>query len=577
MSDISINSQQIQIIMDVVHDGMIVIQDEDIIMSNPIFAEMLDFEIDDLLDLPFDDVLDSLSRRHDAEKIERFLSGEALSCFTTRLSSKNGSTIHVEIKPTILTVDGRPSILASVRNISTQIALESAVTELENRFATLYDMSPVAYFTLNRDGIVEQVNAAAEELLGCEAEDILGKALAEFLPEPKVGYDIGADIIREVMRGKSVTGLEMEMKSKNNRTIWVSASSRALASGVDRPTEIGFTAIDISRRRATEQRLREESERANLYLDVMTSDLNMTNQNVLFVLEDLSISLDLPDRLKILISETSWSLRNSARMIANMGVLISLDHEPPMKTRTKLLPHFNKAIREARRDFEWKQIDIKSNIPDDGFEVNGHAFIWYIFFNIIHFSGTIERAQDVTLEINADLTEIDDMVRIEFIDHNLDIPDEQKTLIFRRGGETEDLPSGTGIGLAVVDRYISDLGGRIWIEDMVPGNSSKGSKFIILLPIWREAIKIPTIMYYKSEHCVFCGPVLDSLTAVLNELGIGTTYMQVINVDDPNCEVNEKDLPALPTLQMGNEQLSGFLSEDDLRSAISKLIFMSGG
>ncbi|TFG34648.1 PAS domain S-box protein [Candidatus Thorarchaeota archaeon] len=576
MSDISMDSQQIQKIMNVVHEGMIVVQDEDIVMTNAVFLQMLDCEIDDILDSPFDEVVDSLSKRHDAEKIENFLSGEILSDFTTRLSSKSGITIHVEIRPTLITIDGQSSILASVRNISTQIALESAVTELENRFATLYDMSPVAYFTLNRNGIVEQVNAAAEELLGYAAEDILGKPLAEFFPEPRPGYDVGADIIREVMRGKSITGLEMEMLHKNDRTIWVSVSSRALSSGVDKPIEIGFTAIDVTKRKVTEQRLREESERANLYLDLMTSDLNMTIQNVLFALEDLSISLDLPDRLKILISETAWSLRSSARMIANMGVLISLDHEPPVKTKTKLLPHFNKAIREATRDFEWKNIDVKTHISDPGFEVNGHAFIWYIFFNIIHFSGSIERTQDVSLEINAVLTEIDEIVRIEFIDRNLDIPDEQKTLIFRREGKTEELPGGIGIGLTVVDRYISDLGGRIWIEDIELGDSSKGCKFVVLLPVWREAIKIPTIMFYKSDHCVFCGPVLDSLTAVLNEFGIGSPYLQVINVDEPSCDVNEDDLPALPTIQMGNELLSGFLSDDDLRSAISKLIFTAG-
>ena len=573
---VSSDSQLVQKIMDVVHDGMVVIESKDIIMVNPVFAEMLDHEVDDILDMPFDEILDPVSKRHDADKIEAFLSGQSIPQFTTRLSSKKGDPVHVEIRPTTIIVDGQSFILASIRNISTQIALESAVTELENRFATLYDMSPVAYFTLNRNGIVEQVNEAAEELLGCDAEEILGKSLAEFLPAPKLGYDPGADIIREVLRGKSVTGLEMEMRHKSDRSIWVSASSRALSPGVDKPIEIGFTAVDITRRRATEQHLREESQRANMYLDVMTTDLNMTNQNVLFALEDLTISLDLPERLKNLISETSWSLRYAARMIANMGVLISLDHEPPAKTKTKLLPHFNKAIREATRDFEWKKIHIKSNIVDAELSVNGHAFIWYIFFNIIHFSGRMENRDEIRIEINALLTETDDTIRIEFLDRELDLSDEQKTLIFRRAEDSKNLPSGTGIGLTVVDRYISDLGGRIWVEDIDPDDPSSGSRFVILMPSWKEALKIPNIMYYKSDHCVFCGPVLDSLMAVLNELGISTSYLQIINVDDPTCDVNEGDLPALPTIQMGKEQLSGFLSEDDLRSAVSKMLFLSG-
>ena len=376
-----------------------------------------------------------------------------------------------------------------------------------------------------------------------------------------------------MLRGKSVKDLEMEMRRSDDKTIWISASSRALESGSDKHITIGFTAVDITRRRATEQTLRQESERANLYMEVMTNDLNMTNQNVLFALEDLSISVELPERLQGLLSETSWSLRSAARMIANMGVLIPLDHEPPVKSKTKLLPHFKKAVREATRDFEWKTLEIKSNIEDISFEVNGHAFMWYIFFNIIHFSSRTDTSEKVKLEINAELTETDDMLRIEFIDYGPGIPDEQKSQIFRRNGSSDDRLEGKGLGLTLVDRYITDLGGRIWVEDRISKNPSKGSKFVILLPLWKESIQIPPILYYKSEHCIFCGPVLSTLTTVLNELGLGTSSLQVINVDEADATVTEEDLPALPTIQMGTEQLSGFLSEDDLREAVSKMLF----
>ena len=577
MSDATQDTQWIQKVMDVVHDGLIVLQDEDIVMANDIFSDMLGYPNDDVIDIAFDDIIEPQSRKRERELFEKLYSGETLSQFPTRFISKNGQIVHVEIKPTAVTFDGAPAVLACIRNVSTQVALETTVTELENRFAALYDMSPIAYFMLSREGTIEQVNAAAEELLGFDAEDLIGKPISQYLPEPKPGYDPAAEIVREVLRGKSVKGLEMEMFRGDGKTIWISASSRALDSGSDRPVSIGFTAVDITRRRGMEQKLRTESERANLYMEVMTSDLNMTNQNVLFALEDLSISLDLPERLQTLLSETSWSLRNAARMIANMGVLISLDHEPPMKTKTKLLPHFNKAIREATRDFEWKTLDVKSNISDTTYEVNGHAFMWYIFFNIIHFSGRFDTSDNVKLEINAEMTESNDMLRIEFLDSGPGIPDDQKSQIFRREGSTGVKLEGKGLGLILVDRYISDLGGRIWVEDRNPNDLTEGSKFVILLPLWKDVIQIPPIMYYKSDHCIFCGPVLATLNSVLNELGIGTSTIQIINVDEPDSQIAEEELPALPTIQMGMDQLSGFLSEDDLREAVSKMIFMSGG
>lgn len=562
--------------MEVVSDGFVVLQDEDIILANSAFTDMLGYSSDDLLDTAFEDLIDPKSRKRDQDMIEALVTGEHATRFITRLLAKDKNVLHVEITPTEIKLEGEPAIIAVVKNITSQMELEAAVTELEKRFATLYDMSPVAYLTLNREGNIEQVNAAAEELLGSPADKLIGRSLSEFLPDPEPLYDPGADIVREALRGKSISGLEIQMKRGDDKVIWVNLSSSPLTSGTERVNEIGLTAFDVTTRRGVEQRLRHESERANLYMEVMSSDLNMTNQNVLFAMEDLSISLDLPDRLKSLLDETSWGVRSAGRMIANMGVLISLGQAPPEKVETRLQPHFNKAVREATRDFSWKTLDIKSNIPDQSYDVVGHAFMWYIFFNIIHYSASEDPNTTVELEITADFTEDGDMVRIEFVDHGPGIPDEHKDQIFRRTGGPEEQLAGKGLGLTLVDRYIEHLGGRVWVEDRVPKDPSKGSKFIVLLPAWKEELKIPPIMFYKSEHCVFCGPVLESLTAILTEMSISPSNINLINVDDPESEVSEDDLPALPTINVGAKQLSGFVSEDDLRAEITSMLLMSG-
>lgn len=563
-------------VMEVVRDGFVVIQDEDIILTNCAFTDMLGYEKDSLQDTAFEDLIDSMSRNRDQEMIEALVTGENATRFITRLTSKDNNVLHVEITPTEIKLEGEPAIIATVRNITSQVELQAAVTELENRFATLYDMSPVAYFTLNRNGNIEQVNAAAEELLGVGAENIIGRSLSEFLPDPVPLYDPGADIVKEALRGKGVSGLEIQMKRGDGKIIWANISSSPLTSGTEKESEIGLTAFDVTTRRGVEQRLRHESERANLYMEVMSSDLNMTIQNVLFTLEDLSISVDLPDRLRGLLSETGWSLRSASRMIANMGGLMSLGQAPPNKVQTRLQPHFNKAVRMATHDFEWKTINIESNIPKQSFDVVGHAFMWSIFFNIIHYCASEDTSTTVELEIKADVTEDGDNVRIEFLDRGPAIPDELKDQIFRRTGGPEEQLAGKGLGLTVVDRYIEHLGGSVWVEDRDPSDPSQGSKFIVLLPAWREELKIPPIMFYKSDHCVFCGPVLESLTVVLKEMNINPSNIHIVNVNDPDSEVSEDELPALPTILMGQKQLAGFMSEDDLRVEVSTMLLMSG-
>ncbi|MHA2360186.1 MAG: PAS domain-containing sensor histidine kinase, partial [Candidatus Thorarchaeota archaeon] len=502
MTDEKQNTSWLHRVMEVVRDGFVVIQDEDIILTNSAFTDMLGYERDGLLDSEFEDLIDSKSQNRDKDLIEAFVTGENATRFITRLAAKDGNVLHVEITPTEIKLEGEPAVIATVRNITSQMELEAQVSELENRFAALYDMSPVAYFTLNRNGNIEQVNEAAEDLLGCDAEVLIGQSLSEYLPDPEPLYDPGADIVREVLRGNPVTGLELQMKRGDEKLIWVNISSRALISGTEKPDEIGITAFDVTSRRNFEERLREESERANLYMEVMSSDLNMTNQNVIFALEDLSISMDLPERLKGVLSETSWTVRSAGRMIANMGVLISLGQNPPDKVLTRLQPHFNKAVREATRDFSWKTLQVNSNIQNQSFDVVGHAFLWYIFFNIIHYSASTDTSSTVEIDIQAELTEDRDMIRIEFLDRAPAIPDELKDQIFRRTGGPEEEFAGKGLGLTVVDRYIDDLGGRVWVENRVKSDPSKGSKFVILVPAWKEQLKVPQIVFYKSDHCV---------------------------------------------------------------------------
>ena len=558
-------------VMSVVQEGIVIIQDEDIIQFNPAFAALLDYEEDELLDLPFEDIIDSLSKRHDRTEIDALFEGKTNATFSTRLVSKKGDIIQVEINPTNVVVDGAPAILAAVKDLSRQIELETAVIELENRFATLYDMSPIAYFTLNRSGVIEQVNEAGEVLFGCTGEEIIGKTLDEFTPDPEDKYNPGADIIREVLRGKSIGGIELEMKRNDGRSIWVNVSSRALDTDSTRPTEIGLMAVDISRRKGAEERLKEERERANLYLEIMTNDLNVIHHNALFALEEMNMSSDLTQREQDILTESSWNIRRASRLIANMRVLLALRHSSPTKSKTDLYPHIKRACSETDRDFDTRKLVIDSDIKSGQYEIVGHAFLWNAFFNIIHNTMMFDIRPEVEVKITAKFTDVDDMVRIEFIDNGPGILDDRKTHVFKRPG-TSQSDIGRGLGLTVADRYIDDLGGKVWIEDTVSNEPSKGCKVISLIPLWVEEFDIPPITFYKSEHCVFCSPVLESLTGILQEMGINTRAIDLIDIDDPSSGVSADDLPALPTIRMGAAELTGFVPEDDLRSALMTMM-----
>jgi signal transduction histidine kinase len=39
-----------------------------------------------------------------------------------------------------------------------------------------------------------------------------------------------------------------------------------------------------------------------------------------------------------------------------------------------------------------------------------------------------------------------------------------------------------GLGLYLVKTLVDSYGGRVWVEDRVPGDRTKGARFVVMLP-----------------------------------------------------------------------------------------------
>ncbi len=74
-------------------------------------------------------------------------------------------------------------------------------------------------------------------------------------------------------------------------------------------------------------------------------------------------------------------------------------------------------------------------------------------------------------------------LKVEFIDNGIGIEDSRKTIIFTRGSKENNYVGGMGIGLSLVNLIVARFEGKIWVEDKFKGDSTRGSNFIVMLPI----------------------------------------------------------------------------------------------
>lgn len=558
------------------NDGIIVIQDETIMLANPAFQRMLGYDDDPLVGRPITDLLETATAHLYSEVQEKFDWGEwGRPSFRIRFLKRNGTVLNVEISTSDFIHKGKPAILGIVRDITHQMELEAAIDSSETRYRALYDSSPIAYFSLSLIGNILQANKAAEHLLGYEAGDLLRRNLSSFLPSDDQ-EEIVRQVVSEVAQGKSVEDFEMQMKKSDGSSHWVSVTANLLEYP-DKSSTIALMALDADRRKNAETREEDERARANLYLEIMTHDQNNINQSLLFSIGLLENSPDTPERFKPMVYESSWNVRRSGRMIANLRALLRIANDPPTREKVDVNTYLQLALENVRRDYHWKTLELKSNIKDALFEVAGHQYLEHVCFNILHNAMTYDERDVVEIDINAEVLDQVKMVRIDFADRGIGVPDNAKEFIFRRTGSPEDQIVGRGLGLTLVDQILKNIGGMIRVEDRIKGDHTQGATFVVLLPMWVETPELhcgrnTCITFYKSNHCVFCDPAFEILTSVLESFGVPQSMVEILNVDDPQVEVTEDELPTLPYIKICNEELSGFISETAIRSAVMNLM-----
>jgi len=74
-------------------------------------------------------------------------------------------------------------------------------------------------------------------------------------------------------------------------------------------------------------------------------------------------------------------------------------------------------------------------------------------------------------------------LQIEFIDNSIGIHDSLKELIFERIYKENRTVSGIGLGLSLVKKILNFYDAKIWVENRIPEDYSKGTKFTLTFPI----------------------------------------------------------------------------------------------
>jgi two-component system NtrC family sensor kinase len=210
------------------------------------------------------------------------------------------------------------------------------------------------------------------------------------------------------------------------------------------------------------KRLEVANDETNLYLDIMTHDINNVNTAALSYLDLLTTGLEHENKkfADIVIK----SINQSIEIIGNVSTIRKIHEQKTALKPVKL----DSVIRNEILHFSNTKIQYAGTeavvLADD--------LLGQVFTNLI---GNSVKFCGENGEITIMVGEQDNNILITVADNGPGISDQMKPQVFDRFRKGKSKKSGKGLGLFITRHLLEGYGGRIWAEDRVPGHQDQGT------------------------------------------------------------------------------------------------------
>ncbi|HEY3272989.1 MAG TPA: PAS domain S-box protein [Methanocella sp.] len=408
--------------------------------------------------------------------------------FDHRIITREGEARYVRTEGEVVRdVARRPlKVIGVTQDITERKLIEAALRESEEKFRVLSESSPFGILVTQNDRIV-YANPAVVAVSGYTNEEFRQMDYWGIIhPDSR---NMSREYTLARLRGEQAPSrYELSFLAKSGKEKWV--ESFPIVIMYNGQPAILMTLIDITDRKAGEEALKESKADVDLYLDLMSHDINNMNMiatgNIEFAICRLQSKggLDADDRL--LLERSIETLRGASRLIDNVR---KLRKEKRGEYKTKIID-VETVLRESVAHYSGvpgRDVTIRLSC-EPGCRVHANELLKDVFLNLIG-NAIKHSGGPLTIDVNATRTVTDGiefcMVTIE--DTGPGIPDDRKRWLMDQTPAPVPRSTGQEFGLRLVKSLVDDFHGRFLLEDRVPGDYGRGSRFVVMLPAGEDA------------------------------------------------------------------------------------------
>lgn len=205
------------------------------------------------------------SREEAIRDFEEVAKGHDAYLARYKVITVKGKEIYVESIGKIITYEGKPANLLSLRDVTARMRAEEAIRQNETRFSALIQNSSDIIRVLDQDGLVVYESDSAERILGYPQGYMVGKNPLDYI-HPDDLAQVNQDLQGVFDRTNSGIPSEFRIRKADGEYIWVEALASNL---LDVPSVNGIvvTTRPIQQRKEAEDALRKSEQRLRLALE----------------------------------------------------------------------------------------------------------------------------------------------------------------------------------------------------------------------------------------------------------------------------------------------------------------------
>ncbi len=366
---------------------------------------------------------------------------------------------------------------------------EEVLQKNEEMLRRVIDTSPVPMVLHNEAGNVLYLNKKFTETFGYTIEDIPSLTAWWTHAYPDEEY-------REFVKKRWFIAIDYAIKNNariDPRDVDVTCKDGSIRHILSEFSSIGNINLsilyDITERKRVEEELNEAKLQAELYLDLMGHDISNMHQIAISQLELAKEIMNEEGGLKTgekeLIETPLETLNRSARLIENVRNLQKMKGGEFKEEKIDLNDLLASIVKEYEPMVPANSIKFVSNVSCC---VMANKLLHDVFSNLV--GNAIKHSNGNDIDINVKLEGVSEIGKnyyhISVEDNGQGVPDELKDKIFNRLQRGETKARGLGLGLYLVKSLVDGYHGKVWVEDRIGGDHTKGARFVVLLPAMED-------------------------------------------------------------------------------------------